>query len=283
MAQNNVIGDETPQRFAPAAPDERVNQAVQAYIEGWQAAGPVQPAPVPPQPPLARRFRSVLGRGKRKLLGQTASTPAKPRPEDYTTLEAKGDIVPVQAEAYFLVLNRFVEDKSSVLDVGFGLGYGMIILSIKAGRVHGIEVDPKALKHGQETQLGRNPRLASLSLFDGMNVPFEDGAFDIVTCVDVLEHVEDYDRFLREVLRVARKGVFISTPNRRSEYTNFDGTPKNYWHRREWRLEELKPIVERHGKVEWHFINGPFEGPFKVSEKVEPDTLALTPFITRKP
>jgi len=38
-------------------------------------------------------------------------------------------------------------------------------------------------------------------------LPCEDAAFDAVVCVDVLEHVEDLDKVLREVARVLRPGA----------------------------------------------------------------------------
>jgi hypothetical protein len=47
--------------------------------------------------------------------------------------------------------------------------------------------------------------------------PFDDGSFDYVHSAAVLEHVGRRDRqaeFLRQTWRVARKGIFISTPNR---------------------------------------------------------------------
>ena len=93
-------------------------------------------------------------------------------------------------------------------------------------------------------------------MFDGYNLPFPDDTFDVVTCVDVIEHVEDYDRLIKEMLRVSKKGVFLSTPNRRPEYTNRDGSPKNYWHLREWSFEELEMILSKFGRTEWIFING---------------------------
>jgi SAM-dependent methyltransferase len=44
-------------------------------------------------------------------------------------------------------------------------------------------------------------------------LPFEDNAFDIVTALDVLEHLNDPHSALRELFRVARSAVFISLPN----------------------------------------------------------------------
>jgi ubiquinone/menaquinone biosynthesis C-methylase UbiE len=52
---------------------------------------------------------------------------------------------------------------------------------------------------------------------DGRDLPFEDGSFDIVHSSAVLEHVGDkamQTQFLREMWRVARKRIFITTPNR---------------------------------------------------------------------
>jgi 2-polyprenyl-3-methyl-5-hydroxy-6-metoxy-1,4-benzoquinol methylase len=199
--------------------------------------------------------------------------------KQYSATDAVGSVVPVQIEAYFLALNKYVDESARVLDVGSGLGYGLNILSIKAKEINGIDIDSKAFNHCQNTIVGRNPKLNHLSIYDGYNLPFSDECFDIVTCVDVIEHVENYDKLIAEMLRVSKRGVFLSTPNRRPEYTNPDGTPKNYWHLREWSFQEFDRIARSHGNVEWNFLNGPFEGPFTISNKFECDTLALSPFI----
>lgn len=97
--------------------------------------------------------------------------------------------------------------------------------------------------------------------------------------MDVLEHVEEYHGSLDEMFRVCRKGVIISTPSRRPEYTNADGSPKNYWHLREWNYEELNEIMRVHGKLEWNMLNGPFNGPFSHSRVLKENTLTLSPFV----
>ncbi len=203
----------------------------------------------------------------------------QPDPKKYSTIVGVGSVVPVQVEGYFLALNKYVEEDAEVLDVGFGLGYGLNILAIKAKEASGVDVDKKVYDYCQGTIVGRNPRLVSLGIYDGYNLPFSDESFDVVTCVDVIEHVEDFNRLIKEMLRVSRKGVFLSTPNRRPEYTNRDGTPKNYWHLREWSFEEFDEIIGKFGQVEWNFINGTYEGPFTISAELLDNTLALSPFI----
>jgi 2-polyprenyl-3-methyl-5-hydroxy-6-metoxy-1,4-benzoquinol methylase len=228
-----------------------------------------------------KSFQSIAKATKNRIFRRKTdeTTASKPDPAEYTTMVGVGSVIPCQIEAYFLALNQYLDERESVLDVGFGLGYGLNILAIKASSVSGVDIDHKVLEYCRSTVLGRNPRLTYLDIYDGYSLPFPDKHFDLVTCVDVLEHVEDYHRFLDELLRVTRKSVLISTPNRRPEYTNPDGTPKNYWHLREWSYEELDEILTQHGKVDWNFLNGPFEGPFTISKTVQDDTLTLTPAI----
>jgi len=202
-----------------------------------------------------------------------------PDPAEYSTLDEPGVMVPCQVEAYFLAVQRYVPEGGSVLDVGCGEGYGLTILGIKAAAVSGVDVDARAVRHCLRTLAGRHPRLRALACYDGYTQPFADKALDVVTCVDVLEHVPDYDRLVAELLRVATFGVLVSTPNRRPETTRADGRPTNVWHLREWVWEGLDAILRRHGDVERSFLNGPFSGPFAVSSEPRPDTLALTPFL----
>jgi hypothetical protein len=52
---------------------------------------------------------------------------------------------------------------------------------------------------------------------DGLSLPFGNSAFDVVHAAAVIEHVGSFERqcgFLRECGRVARRAVFVTTPNR---------------------------------------------------------------------
>lgn len=200
-----------------------------------------------------------------------------PDPSEYTTTAGPAEI-PVQREAYWIAVREYLRDGDAALDVGCGLGYGLDLLSIKADQVTGVDVDEKAIAWCRDRDQGRNPRLAGLHVYDGDRLPFDDDAFDVVTSIDVIEHVPDYHAFLRELIRVARRAVVVSTPNRRPEHTNPDGSPRNHWHLREWSRDELDAILREHTvHVEWHHVNGPFDGPNTVSREVQPDTQTLTP------
>ncbi len=52
---------------------------------------------------------------------------------------------------------------------------------------------------------------------DGRNLPFEANSYDVAHSSAVLEHVGNaaqQTQFLRELWRVARRGIFVTTPNR---------------------------------------------------------------------
>jgi 2-polyprenyl-3-methyl-5-hydroxy-6-metoxy-1,4-benzoquinol methylase len=67
----------------------------------------------------------------------------------------------------------------------------------------------------------------------------EDGPFDLVVAVDVIEHVADYPGFLRACTALAPRAL-ITTPNRsRSPDANHHGPPQYWQHVREWRAGEF--------------------------------------------
>ena len=67
---------------------------------------------------------------------------------------------------------------------------------------------------------------------DGCHLPFRDDAFDLVFSNAVIEHVGDrarQARFVRECLRVARRGVFLAAPNRWFPYDTHVAFPLVHW------------------------------------------------------
>jgi len=206
----------------------------------------------------------------------------KPDPSDYSALHNPLE-VPVQVEAYLLCRDKYLKPGDAVLDIGFGLGFGLQIMGGKAENLFGLEVGACAVHRAKRIFQG-HPRVRNIDLYDGLNIPFDDKSVDVVTCIDVIEHVEDYESLMLEMRRVARRVVFISTPNRRPEYTRPDGHPKNSWHLREWTWEELDAILKALCfKYEWNFIDGPFEGPFNGRIEATLDTLSLVPVILLEP
>lgn len=89
-----------------------------------------------------------------------------------------------------------------VLDAGCGSGRTLQELA-DYGEVYGIELDPDAAALARDRGLGevRVGRLEAL--------PWADATFDLITCLDVIEHTPDDRATLIELLRVTRPGGFM--------------------------------------------------------------------------
>lgn len=94
----------------------------------------------------------------------------------------------------------------SVLDAGAGHG-GL------SARVHALGFRVQACDFAPELFLAKDVEFRQSDLTE--RLPFDDGSFDYVIAVEVLEHLPDHVAFFRECARVLRPGgrLLLSTPN----------------------------------------------------------------------
>lgn len=106
------------------------------------------------------------------------------------------------------LIERFVPAESAILDVGCGTGINTVKLKKKTGKITGFDL--------KDYTKDRYRKDFQLVLGDANGLPFEKNIFDIISSWDVIEHVDDDKRFLREIHRVLKSGgrVLLSTPNR---------------------------------------------------------------------
>jgi len=133
----------------------------------------------------------------------------------------------LQADAHLFFDTLF--SGCSVLDVGAGLGRSKA--RIRHNTVTTYDIDPQLTAH-----------------VDILSSTLPDLSVDIVTAFDVLEHVEDDVRFAQQLDWIARRALFLTTPNWhvnqcRSQYHFREYTPGEMvdfaeliWPRRELRL-----------------------------------------------
>jgi SAM-dependent methyltransferase len=97
---------------------------------------------------------------------------------------------------------------SLVLDVGCGVGQTLSILRSKGVRAVGVEAS--RAHAGVAREAGHDPVLA-----DGARLPFPSLTFGCAGAFNVLEHVKEPERFIRELARVTARGgrVVLSSPN----------------------------------------------------------------------
>jgi ubiquinone/menaquinone biosynthesis C-methylase UbiE len=108
-------------------------------------------------------------------------------------------------------LVRFVAslpEAEHALDLG--CGDGRLTAKLRAGAVTAADVSPVALKRAER----RVPDAELALLSPDAPLPFVDSEFELVVCVETIEHVRDVQLFLSEVRRVLRPGggLALTTP-----------------------------------------------------------------------
>lgn len=105
------------------------------------------------------------------------------------------------------LLGRTDRRDALILDAGCGTGLAEDVLA-KLGTVIGIDIAPEALAD-RGTSCPEQLCLASIN-----PAPFQDGAFDLVVALDMVEHIEDDAAVLRELHRICKPGgkVLITVP-----------------------------------------------------------------------
>jgi SAM-dependent methyltransferase len=75
-------------------------------------------------------------------------------------------------------------------------------------RIDGVELDAAALSRAR-------CRCPNVSLVQGdvCGLPVRSGAYDLVLCLEVLEHLDEPRRAIRELRRVTRGGCLLSVPH----------------------------------------------------------------------
>lgn len=107
-----------------------------------------------------------------------------------------------------------------VLVVGAGTGAESVVLHQRGAEVHGIEPYDKAIEILElKAELHGIPA-ERFQKANAENIPHPDESFDFVYCYTVLEHVQDIEKTIDEMVRICKTGglVFIQTPDYRFPY-----------------------------------------------------------------
>lgn len=132
----------------------------------------------------------------------------KPAEDLYADLYQKDEAVPAVVAASLDAVVRSMSPfrtHGRWLDIGFGQGALLDAAARGGWQCHGTELSEVALEKG---------RARGFITATGTEA-FDDGAFDVVSLVELVEHVEAPLGFLKEARRVLRKGgcLYVTTPN----------------------------------------------------------------------
>jgi 2-polyprenyl-3-methyl-5-hydroxy-6-metoxy-1,4-benzoquinol methylase len=144
---------------------------------------------------------------------------------------------------------------ASLLDVG--CGEGVLVhrwaQRMQGGRVVGIDLEEPSLQAGWAERAAPN---LEYRVMDAGELPFAAAEFDLVSAIEVLEHLPDPASTVAEMARCARRHLLVSVPREplwralniaRGAYLSTLGdTPGHLNH---WSKRSFVRLLARHGEV----------------------------------
>lgn len=157
---------------------------------------------------------------------------------------------------------RYVEGKQ-VLDIGCGEGYGSAMLAEKAAHVVGTDSSEEVVEYAAAKYPLPNLEYRRMP---AEKHAFPDGSFDVVVCLELIEHVENYVAVMAEMRRLLKPGgiLVLSTPNKDITSPGRE-TPIHEFHVHEFTIPELRQLCRRYfAEVELFSQENPFEKSHRI-------------------
>jgi ubiquinone/menaquinone biosynthesis C-methylase UbiE len=135
------------------------------------------------------------------------------------------------------------------LDVGCGKG-NLVFKLGKIGKISvGIDISKRKINYAVKNVKDTNSHFI---LADATRLPFRDNSFKVITAIDVIEHLSDYEEFISECKRILKTNglMYIHTPNRlqtnlRKMLTRWKGWCEEHVH--EFSPSELMELLKTRG------------------------------------
>jgi SAM-dependent methyltransferase len=129
----------------------------------------------------------------------------------------------------------------AAFEYGFGAGHLLRVVA-DAEKVVGFEFSPSAVERARSAAPPGHPHWEMREWADCTSLPLPSGEFDLVTASHVLEHLDDDDAALRELVRITRPGghVLVILP---ANERLFEGSK----HLRLYALADFCAAMQSHG------------------------------------
>ena len=161
------------------------------------------------------------------------------------------------------VLERLVElaqptATEHVLDVATGTAHTALAFAPHVAHVIATDITPEMMAQGEMLRAEAGLENLEFRMADAHDLPFEDAAFDIVTCRRAAHHFVDVAKAMREMTRVLKPGGRLVIDDRSVPEDNFADATLNrldwlhdHSHVRQYRSSEWRSMMQEAGcKIE---------------------------------
>jgi 2-polyprenyl-3-methyl-5-hydroxy-6-metoxy-1,4-benzoquinol methylase len=171
---------------------------------------------------------------------------------------------------YHFVRKHF-SNRGSLLDMGCGVGVSTRFLEGGFERVVGVDISPEAVD--QARRLTKSAHV-SFEVLDAYLAKPEPEQFDVVTCLEVIEHTLEQDRLITLVTERLKDGgvAIFSTPN--VLHTRAHGI-ENPFHVKELTRAEFQAALSRHFRHVQLLVQVQINGVLVAPAEADPSAVTL--------
>lgn len=149
----------------------------------------------------------------------------------------------------YALAQPFVKDKV-VLDIACGEGYGSNLMAQIAKKTIGVDISKETISEAREKY-----KKSNLQFLEGStsNIPCEDHSIDIVVSFETIEHHDQHEKMIEEILRVLKpEGLLImSSPDK--FFYSIVRNHENPFHVKELFEDEFKRLILKYFRFQIFF------------------------------
>ena len=160
-----------------------------------------------------------------------------------SALEAGNFWFRARNELILWALDRFFPQAQTMIEIGCGTGF--VLKALEDSRPNGALVGTEIHVKGLEVAKRRVTARTELVQLDAGSLPFRD-EFDVAGVFDVIEHIDDDERVLREIAKALKAGggLLVSVPHHAFLWSEIDEVSR---HVRRYSKSELIDKLRRAG------------------------------------
>lgn len=154
---------------------------------------------------------------------------------------------------------QLIDKEESIVTIGAGTGTFELYAAERYPEKQFIssEFDMECVEWCKKNRGRKNITYTSLKINELLS---KYSRFDLVVCVEVIEHVKDYPNFLNSLSSLANRAI-ITTPNKARDFESYTAnSPKYDQHVREWTAGEFYWVLRTfYDKVSLYSMPDPYE------------------------